>query len=326
MHMRTKFQEWPIVLLILLTSIHVSRAQNTHQSGGQPLKKVPSDVILIKGAWSASSDSSTPLPEDGAVIDRVYKNEYFGLSYALPNHWAETFKGPPPSDTGRYVLAQIEPTTTAKGAQLLVSAQDMFFMAATIHNAPELAAYERDNLQSNYELELPISQTKIAGHPFSFFAYGSPAAELHWYVLETEVRCHTLEFVFTGRDPRLLESLVKEMRRMSLFGDSGAATDSALPLCIKDYAKSQQLIRRVDPIFSEHRFNAVPVRIIVDTHGKIEQIHFLSAFPDQQKAITDALKEWQFKPYSDHGKPVEVETGLMFGTSETGSVEQRAVN
>jgi len=39
----------------------------------------------------------------------------------------------------------------------------------------------------------------------------------------------------------------------------------------------------------------------------------LSAFPDQARAITDALMQWKFKPYTREGKPVEVETGVMFG-------------
>ena len=57
------------------------------------------------------------------------------------------------------------------------------------------------------------------------------------------------------------------------------------------------LISRVDPIFSEAKFNPMPVRIIIDKKGKVKHIHFLSAFPDQAKAITDALNQWKFKPY-----------------------------
>jgi hypothetical protein len=72
----------------------------------------------------------------------------------------------------------------------------------------------------------------------------------------------------------------------------------------------------VDPIFSEHKFNPVPVRIIIDKQGKVKHIHFLSAFPDQAKVITDALNQWRFKPYRQDGKLVEVETGLMFGRAQ----------
>src|SRR5208282_2103847 len=72
-------------------------------------------------------------------------------------------------------------------------------------------------------------------------------------------------------------------------------------------------IARVEPVFTEHRVNPVPVRVIIDREGKVKHIHFLSAFPDQAKAIADALGQWKFRRYLQHGQPVEVETGIMFG-------------
>jgi hypothetical protein len=58
------------------------------------------------------------------------------------------------------------------------------------------------------------------------------------------------------------------------------------------------------------------VRIIIDKKGNVKHIHFLSAFPDQAKAITDALNQWKFKPYVRDGVPAEVETGIMFGRAQ----------
>ena len=84
-------------------------------------------------------------------------------------------------------------------------------------------------------------------------------------------------------------------------------------MCIKDYASDENVTARVDPVFTERRFNPVPVRIIIDKEGKVKHIHLLSAFPDQAKVITDALGQWKFKPYRRNGQLVEVETGLMFG-------------
>ena len=65
----------------------------------QPATKVPTGVILVKGAWSSASDSVTPLPEGGSVINNVFTDQYFGMTYPLPADWAEKYKGPPPSDT-----------------------------------------------------------------------------------------------------------------------------------------------------------------------------------------------------------------------------------
>jgi Gram-negative bacterial TonB protein C-terminal len=285
----------------------------------QALTKVPSGVILVKGAWSSASDSVTPVPEGGSVTGDGFTDEYFGITYPLPKGWTEKYKGPPPSDSGRYVLAQIQAADTSTGAvegHILITAQDMFFTPLPMKNALELTAYEKNNLQSDYKVEVSPKQTNIAGRPFTFYAYQSPVAALHWYVLATEIRCHAVEFILTSRDTKLLESLLADMSRMKLPAEaspSGGEEGGAFPLCIKDYATEERLIARVDPFLTEHRFTPVPVRIIIDKDGKVKHIHFLSAFPDQSAAITTALQQWKFKPYLKDGQPVEVETGIMFG-------------
>ena len=57
----------------------------------------------------------------------------------------------------------------------------------------------------------------------------------------------------------------------------------------------------------------IPVRLIIDKQGNVKHIHFLSAFPEQEKVISEALKQWKFKPYEREGQRLEVETGIMFG-------------
>ena len=57
---------------------------------------VPNGVILVKGATPGSSDSVTPLPEEGKVADGRYSNAYFSLSYPIPAGWTEQPAGPPP--------------------------------------------------------------------------------------------------------------------------------------------------------------------------------------------------------------------------------------
>lgn len=253
------------------------------------------------------------------MTNNVFRDQYFSMTYALPKDWSEKYKGPPPSDSGRYVLAQLTPADTFKGparGSILITAEDMFFTTLPAANALELINYSKDNLQSDYKLELQPTPTKIAGRPFTFFAYWSPVAQLHWYVLATEIRCHAVQFVLTSRDTKMLESLMLGLNKMELPAEANPTAGTGggdVPVCIKDYARDENVIARVDPIFSEHRFNPVPVRIIIDKEGKVKHIHFLSAFPDQAKVITDAFKQWKFKPYLRDRHPVEVETGIMFG-------------
>ena len=299
--------------------------QTTPKNGGdfsdvvQPLNKVPEGVLLVKGAWSSASDSITPVPEGGSVTHNTFSNQYFGMNYPLPSDWEEKYKGPPPSDTGLYVLLQLRPASTFKGSvhgTILMTAQDMFFTRLPANHALDLVNYSKNHLQADYKVEMPPTPTKIADRPFTFFAYWSPAAELHWYVLATEIRCHAVEIVLSSRDTKLLENLVLDINKMKLPAEASSTAGNgggADPVCIKDYASDENMISRVDPIFTEHKFNPVPVRIIIDKEGKVKHIHFLSAFPDQAKAISDALNQWRFRKYMRDGKPVEVETGILFG-------------
>lgn len=309
------------LFLILGLSTSLAHAQGDFSTNLHPTEeqKVPQGVIIVKGAWSGSSDTVTPLPEGGNVTGNVYTNQYFGLSYPLSQDWMEKRKGPPPSDSGSYVLAFLTPAPAFKGStrgSILVTAQDMFFTPLPAANALELVNFKKDHLQADYKMEMQPTETKIAGHPFTFYAYWSPVAELHWYILDTEIRCHTVEFVMVSRDTKLLENLVLSMNKMKLPADAGPTAGQGggdSPVCIKDFANEANVIERVNPVFGERRFNSVPVRIIIDKQGKIKHIHFISAFPEQEKAISDALAKWKFRPYLRDGKPVEVETGIMFG-------------
>jgi len=283
------------------------------------LTKVPQGVVLVKGARPSASDSVTPVPEGGTITNNVFSNRYFAMTYSLPPDWTQKYEGPPPSDSGRYVLAQFSPADTYKGpirGNILITAEDLFFTPLPTANAVELINYEKDNVQADYKVELPPTQTKIADRSFTFFAYWSPVAQLHWYVLATEIRCHALQIVVSSRDTKLLENSIRDLNKMKLAPEaitSPGADGGAVPVCLKDYASDENVIAKVNPVFTEHRSNPVPVRIIIDKEGKIKHIHFLSAFPDQAKAITDALRQWKFKRYLRDGQPVEVETGIMFG-------------
>ena len=62
-------------------------------------KKLPTDVILVKGAVASSSDASIPAPEGGAIAEDIYTNKYFGMSYRLPAGFQEKYSGPPRSDS-----------------------------------------------------------------------------------------------------------------------------------------------------------------------------------------------------------------------------------
>ena len=263
---------------------------------------VPKTMILVKGATPSASDAATPVPEQGKIAGDRYRNAYFGLSVPIPAGWTEQPAGPPPSDGGSYVLAQF---ATAR-ANVLVSAQDLFFSAVPLDGAKELVAALRKGLDSPYQIEREPEEVTIAGRTFHRLAYGAPAAGLHWRVLAADARCHALTFTFAGADRATLDAAEQAMSRMSL-APSG-------PACVPHY---NEVVEKTDPLFTTRRFNAIPVRIIVDRNGRVKHAHLLSAFPDQSEAILTALRSWRLQPYRVGGRAVEVETGVVFGKVTT---------
>lgn len=295
-----------------------------------PKDVVPKETIIVKGAWYSSSDSKTPVPEDSKVANNVFTDAYFGITYPLPTNWYQRYTGPPPSETGSYVLAQLLPAPDKNNGtagifgqgqisgQIEILAQDMFFVPLPVKNAVQMVDYSRGHLPNIYELEMKPTETKIAGQTFTFYAYWSPVAGLHWYVVATEIRCHTVQIVMTSRDTKLLENLMLDLNKMKLPAEAsptGGAGGGNVPVCIQDYASGDNVLERVEPVFLVKRFNPVPVRIIIDKQGKIRHVHILSAFPEQEKAVYEALKQWKFRPYERDSQRLEVETGIMFGRS-----------
>ncbi|HEX3396128.1 MAG TPA: hypothetical protein VHS76_05455 [Steroidobacteraceae bacterium] len=295
-----------LVLALMAASVLAVPAAAASQGGPDP-----AGVILVKGAWASAAGSASPLPEDGKIVGSRYANAYFGFEYAFGIDWIERFEGPPPSDNGYYVLAQIEPKKPSPDpsmARVLIAAQDLFFTAAPVRSAFELLRYRQEHLGAEYQVEHSLRMVRIANRDFARFDYLAPQAGLHWHVLATEIRCHVVEFIFTGSDARSLEKLTGNMK--ATIEPMGNA-----PVCLKGFADSDTVLTREDPVLSQPRFNPVPVRIVIDKEGKVSQIHFLSAFPEQARNIADALLQWRFKPYLVNGEPVEVETGLTFGRS-----------
>lgn len=312
-----------LALLGLSVSLAAGAQASTPSGGdfsqGAQTNRLPTGVILVKGAWSSASDAVTPLPEGGKVSANVYDNPYFGFTLSLPGGWTQQYDGPPPSDSGYYVLAQIQPADTVKGATrgtILIAAQDMFFTPIPAASPLEMIQYTKDHLRADYRVERPLENVTIAGRSFVRLGYVSPVAGLHWYMLATQIRCHVVQFVFTSGDTRWVESLVRAMNGTPPSAQAALTSrvsGVAVPMCLKDYAIDANILEKVDPAFTEQRFNPVPVRLVIDKQGRVGHIHFLSAFPAQAKAITDALSLWRFKPYLNNGEPVEVETGIMFG-------------
>jgi hypothetical protein len=156
-------------LSVLTGPWSVAQGGSGQAESPQGLKRVPEGVILVKGAWYSSSDAVTPTPEGGKVTASAYDSAYFDLSYPLANRWRQKYEGPPPSESGYYVLAELSPANASKGGSrgtLMIGAQDMFFTPVPARNALELVNFTKTHLKADYVVARQPAQVSVAGHSF----------------------------------------------------------------------------------------------------------------------------------------------------------------
>jgi hypothetical protein len=247
-------------------------------------------------------------PEDGAVAEGRYRNEYFRIAYRLPADWSEDREGPPPSYSGYYVLAALK--SSERLGTMLVAAQDEFFVAQPPGHSAKMVERLRSTISETDGMTVdrePV-EVKISGRQFARLDFSGVG--LYRMVLVTESRCHFVSFNLTTADSDQRARVAQSLDALSLT-EPGDPTRS-VPVCIKDYATPEHLVSRIEPAPAGPKFMSVPVRIIVGTDGRVWHIHVIRGSPEQKQNIAAALAEWHFRPPAMDGRPVEVETGLTF--------------
>jgi protein TonB len=89
-------------------------------------------------------------------------------------------------------------------------------------------------------------------------------------------------------------------------------TTSHLPLKIS-HLDPGFLIQKVQPIYPRNAIitkteGTVVLAALIDTQGRVTQLHAISGHPFLIPAAIDAVQQWRYKPYILNGSPVEVET------------------
>jgi len=266
---------------------------------------------VLYGAMPSSRDArivQSANPEDGKVIGGVFVSDYFNLSYRLSDELTEGLAGPPPSQSGYYVLGTWTPKHDFAGTVLVV-AQDMFFAPASSDDVKNVVAEFRQVMSTvdGMTIDREPAPVSVGGHPgyrIDFSGVG-----LFRSTFAIEIRCHVVTFNLTSRDPESLASLARSLD--SLGSARKNEVSDPVPECLKDYA-SENIVSRVEPEGVGAKAVSIPVRMIVATDGSVKHVHVIRASAAQRRNIEEAVRQWKFQPYVKQGHPVEVETGVMF--------------
>ena len=79
----------------------------------------------------------------------------------------------------------------------------------------------------------------------------------------------------------------------------GAADGLLVKKIAPDYPLEAKLVRLE---------GTVMVRAVIDKAGEVAEVSAVSGPPILESAAVDAVKQWQYRPYSQNGQPVDVET------------------
>jgi hypothetical protein len=216
--------------------------------------------------WSAS-------PEDRTLVDGVYTNPYFILTYPLPPGWksASAFL------YRLYVLSTPAPAEGTK-ATILIAAQDAFSAGKSVDDAMGMAKNLAHNVSEPDRAAPQPSMATIAGNSFARLELkDSPLSRI---VLTTDIRYHVLIFTFTAAEPETLENLAQSLDHLSLESDAPASspTGAPFPACVKGYATAENTLSKVIRSWSDRDF--LQSRwIIIGTDGRIKHTRVIRAFP-----------------------------------------------
>ena len=211
-------------------------------------------IVLLACAAKGDVAAKYAEPEDGAVKNGVFEDDYFGLRYPLPSGWVEDLKGPEASASGYYSLAALKPEGELV-ATMQISAQDNFFAPEPMKDATGFLNAMKKGLDASLSAPNAVARVKLGGMDFARLDYSG--AGLSHMVFATEIRCHTLIFSITASREAAAEMLVESLRKLSFTQRSkplrhrmrprhGAAGRFAFP----SRAYRDHVAHRVDPVMT----------------------------------------------------------------------------
>jgi protein TonB len=96
--------------------------------------------------------------------------------------------------------------------------------------------------------------------------------------------------------------------------DKTAAQVPSVPrITVKSDAMEKKLVRKVIPIYpyeARRQFIAgtVILHILIGVDGNVKETKYVSGPDILVKPATDAVRQWKYKPTTQNGQPVEVDT------------------
>jgi outer membrane biosynthesis protein TonB len=117
-----------------------------------------------------------------------------------------------------------------------------------------------------------------------------------------------LAVTFTGKQG----TVPKVQQAMSAGVSSCLSVPTAVRLSPE--AAEARLLNRVEPAYAaDHVPGLVAIRVRIDKNGNVSKVEKIDGSDETFPAVSEAVKQWKYKPYLLNGEAVEVETIILAG-------------
>jgi hypothetical protein len=118
-----------------------------------------------------------------------------------------------------------------------------------------------------------------------------------------------LAVTFTGKEG----TAPKVQQAMS----AGVSSCLSFPTAVRlsPEAAEARLLSRVEPAYAaNHVSGLVAVRVRIDKNGDVSKVEKIGGSDETFPVVSEAVRQWKYKPYLLNGNAVEVETIILAGT------------
>ena len=243
----------------------------------------------------------------GSVAGNIYSNSDLGITYTFPAGWTSM----PEAERGVLDVRFTPSKPDGNDIEMFVLDTSVFPQATPLRISRKTDAGVR------YALEPKLEYPKLG--PLKFlqtdWIWGSGRKRLYQSRLAADAKGWRMVLFVTAPSRKLVDEQIAGLASLrfqparTIEGQPGPVLQSIEG---KD-AIREKLVKKVQPRYPElalqaHRQGSVLLEATIGTDGKIKSLNPVAGDPVLIPGAVDAVRQWEYKPYSVDGKPVEVYT------------------
>ena len=243
----------------------------------------------------------------GVVGGNLYANSDLGIRYEIPAGW----RAEPQADNGVLDVRFTPPR--GDGSEI-----EMFVLDSSVYPRVTPLRIPRNSDQgAKYEFERMVPGTTIGTREFlrTDWIRKVGKQKLYHSRLATDAKGWRMILFVSAPKQKAVDQEIADLS--SLQFDPKRPTDGppgpVLQPADKENSGAKRLLKKVHPEYPKDAIRrgeqgSVLLEMVIGTDGKVKEVNPIAGAPVFMGPATDAVRQWEYRPYIVDGKPVEVYT------------------